>query len=847
MIFRYPEIPLFHRRPDGEGCGPPRRRARCRTIRSWAGAALLGTLPLAAFDLSRAEVSRLDNGLTVVVLEEPTLPVVSVQMLYKIGARNEPLGRSGIAHFVEHMAFRASEHFPDTEVVSAIYAVGGEWHGYTWLDQTTYFETLPADQLDLALRIEADRMARLLIPAAEVEPERGAVLAEMHGYENDPATVLKDAVLAVSFLQHPYRNNTIGWESDVRAITHDDLVAFYRLHYRPANAVLAIVGRVSRAAVVERVRELFGDLPAAPQTPPPQTAEPPQTGVRRVELQGGGSVHRFEVAYRAPAAVDPEFPSFLALQDVLGGGRGVNFAQDNFGDAVQPGTRLAGLTEDLVTWYPPQAAPYVFTIAGSIATDESPRGLETRLEEALARLRTDGPTAAEMRAARDRLADELLFDIETTEDAAHQLAYFEGLDALDVLLDLPAAVAAVTTADVRRVARRYLQPHQRTIGWYVAGTPPDVAPAPVAVPRPPSAEVAAIGQPSRAPSSPRVVRLSGGMPVLFQRLPLSPSAYLRILVPAIGLALSDPPARLRLTADHPLWRHTSVDSRFRPGELEETLRQAATAVGSAHAGDVLGAAEVADPATRLSLALDERLGRVLAPAVRGATAIALVGDLDEAAAMPLLEAVFGDWTPARVEPMAATVQPGETRIDLGAHKAQAQLGYVVLAPAPADPDWLAWRALLYVLSHGYEGRLGKEAISRRGLVYYIDARYASDGGTGRVSLEMGVDPGNLEAMQELLRRTLDELRQTPPSAKEVAEARAHLLGRRISGAQSNEEVSAALLQEWVGRGRLLTAADFEDQVAVLSAADVERIVPAFLAGATVVVDVGGRRGAAGDR
>ncbi len=113
--------------------------------------------------------------------------------------------------------------------------MGGEWHGYTWLDQTTYFETLPAEDLDLALRIEADRMARLVIPAAEVEAERGAVLAEMHGYENDPASVLHDTVLAVSFLQHPYRNNTIGWESDVESITHDDLVEFYRDAYRPGQ------------------------------------------------------------------------------------------------------------------------------------------------------------------------------------------------------------------------------------------------------------------------------------------------------------------------------------------------------------------------------------------------------------------------------------------------------------------------------------------------------------------------------------------------------------------------------------------------------------------------------------
>ena len=237
-------------------------RRRRWSVLAWLALVSFVACPLAAFDLSEARRFQLENGLTLIVLEVPDLPVVSVQMLYRVGARNEQVGRTGLAHFLEHMAFRASEHFPDTELVSAIYAAGGEWHGYTWLDQTTYFETLPADKLDLALRIEADRMARLLIPADEVEAERGAVLTEMHGYENDPASVLNDAVLAVSFLQHPYRNNSIGWESDVASMSHGDLVEFYRQSYCPANAVLAIVGRVSAGPVLERVRDLFGALPA---------------------------------------------------------------------------------------------------------------------------------------------------------------------------------------------------------------------------------------------------------------------------------------------------------------------------------------------------------------------------------------------------------------------------------------------------------------------------------------------------------------------------------------------------------------------------------------------------------
>ena len=220
--------------------------------------AVAATSAFAAIDLRNASVERLDNGLTMILLQDRHFPVVSVQMLYRVGARDEVTGKTGLAHFLEHMAFRDSRNFPGTELAGRIYAVGGEWHGYTWIDQTTYFETTPKDQLDLLLRIEADRMDQLLIRGDAIDAERGAVLSEMHMYENAPASVLTDAVLATSFLEHPYRNNTIGWESDVESIDRQDLVDFYARHYVPANAVLAVVGDFDPRSVRRRIRELFG-------------------------------------------------------------------------------------------------------------------------------------------------------------------------------------------------------------------------------------------------------------------------------------------------------------------------------------------------------------------------------------------------------------------------------------------------------------------------------------------------------------------------------------------------------------------------------------------------------------
>ncbi len=667
-----------------------------------------------------------------------------------------------------------------------------------------------------------------------MEAERGAVLTEMHGYENDPAIVLNDAVLAVSFLQHPYRNNTIGWESDVEAITHDDLVEFYRRSFGPANAVLAVVGRVSADAVLERVRELVGALPGGERIVPPPTVEPPQTGVRRIELRDGANRNLFQVAYRAPAVGDPDYSAFLLVQQLLAGGRGINFGQNEFGDAVAPGTRLAGITDDLRTWYPPQAAPYVFTIAGSIDPAASTTELEARLQDAIDGLIAEPPTTDEMATARRRLLDEFVFDIETTEDAAHQLAFFAGLDALDVLFAQPDRLAAVTPAEISRVAGEYLRPYQRTIGWVLAGPAP--VPVATAVATPDAGETVVARVPDAAPSPfeavtpPRVVRLGGGLPVIFQHHPLSPAAYLRILVPTTGLEFA-----ADVSIDSPVWRHTSVDFKFRPQALGETLQQARAALLSATPAAPLSPADVDDPATRLALAFDEALAIGPPSASGGATAVALVGDLELDEVLPMLESVFGDLTPAKAELPVPKAGSREIIIDLAAAKAQDQLGYVVAAPPPSDPDWVAWRMLLWVLSHGYEGRLGVEAISRRGLVYYIDAEYLNDGASGRISLAIGVDPAKLGAMRELLRETLQSLAEAPPSETELAEAGAALIGRRISAAQSNEEVSAELVEEWIGRGRLLSDEEFAAAVNAVSRQDLERVIPAFLRGTTIVV------------
>ncbi|MCJ7557046.1 MAG: insulinase family protein [Gammaproteobacteria bacterium] len=787
-----------------------------------------------SLDLARAQVERLSNGLTVILLEDHGFPAVSVQVLYRAGGRNEEYGRTGLAHFLEHMAFRATENFPDTDVVSRIYAAGGEWHGYTWIDQTTYFETVPVAELDTVLQIEADRMTRLKIPAADLESERGAVLSEMHGYENDPASRLHDQLVFVSILGHPYRNNVIGLESDVQKIQLADIRAFYTDNYHTGNAVLAIVGDIDSQAVLGRVNELFGDFSAREPTPLPRTVETVQRGVRRVNLAGPGADQLFEIAYHAPSVRNTDYPAFLVLQELLGGSGGVNFSQDNSVTPVAKQSLLAGLADDMHTWYPPSADNYVFTISGSIGAEVERAELELAVDRLIGHIR-DAPVSNDrLDLAITNLHKQLTFDLETTEDAAHQLAYFDGLGALDVLLGLETSLSAVSAEDVMQTARRYLQPYQRSIGWYVPGEAVAETAGSTRLPLRYGPDHAPGGTGSIEKASPALVRhLSSGLPVILQRAPATPTVHVRLLFQ--GERWSAPAL---LDAGDPDSGISSLQQRSLATELADTLDALRRDLDLMQREESPEGQESQDPETRLQALLESAVSQASPDQalMKAPLAIVVAGDIDQATVMTQLEARFGDLEPGSWQDGPTTRVPSK-RLDawLDHSIAQAQLGYAVPAPPLSSSEAGPWQALLYVMSHGYEGRLGKAAISNRGLIYYIDSRYHSDRQSGWISLGIGVDPDKFAAMQALLHEQLQGLLSHPPSQIEVDDARRYLLGRYLTQHQSNQERTAFLARQYVQFGAIPEAHDVHDTINAITRDQVLAIVPAFVDGAVVAV------------
>ncbi|MEX0706359.1 MAG: insulinase family protein [Woeseia sp.] len=784
-----------------------------------------------ALDLRNANVHTLDNGLTLLLLEDRTFPIVSVQTVYRVGARDENIGRTGLAHFVEHMAFRGSENFPGTGLVSSVYAAGGEWHGYTYIDQTTYFSTVPADELGLLLRIEADRMSRLAISPDDIEPEIGAVLAEMDGYENDPAAVLHDATVFVSLLAHPYRNNTIGWDSDIRAITYDDVVDFYERYYHPGNAVLAIVGDIDEGTVLEQVKELFGEFEGREANPLPITPEPEQTGERRIRLQSAVERKWFQFAWPAPAASAPDYAAFLLLQELLSGSAGINFRQNDWGTPARAGTPLHGITGDIASWTMPTAQPYVFVVKGSIGPD----GDEQKVEDAVAaaaRQVADAPAdAKQFDTARQRLLDELILDVQTTEDAAHQLAFFSGIDALQPMLRLADAVRALTPADVQRAAARYLAPHKRTVGWTVPGDPPEVPP-PAAPPATEEVSRTAATTPSRPAPPAEAFELDNGIAVLLQPSSLSPTVHLQVAMPG---AMDSPAGALSI--DEPIDGVTSFSETVLRDDLQAVIDRAVEAVMRAQTASADDPPST-NPYVRTQQVMSRLMGAPTVAAEPAPLVISLAGDFRKERALAMLQERFGSMDPAEHQ---VRVSPHELPETLDEHiaqpRAQARLAYLVPAPAPVERAADAWRALLYILSHDYEGRLGKRAISDRGLVYYIGSAYRSDGRNAWVTLSTGVDPAKLDTMRDLLRSELQRLRDEPPSADEVREALAHRLGRAVSANQSNRELADAMTTDWLWYGELLSPEALEARLANVKTDDVLAVTDAFTSGVTVTISV----------
>jgi len=461
----------------------------------------------------------LDNGLTLLVQEDHRAPLVSVGIMYAAGARNEAAGQTGIAHYVEHMNFRASARFPGSANTESITRLGGRWNGYTWIDQTYYAATVPREALGLALDIEADRMSAAVFDPREFGRERTSVIAELHSYD-DPQSLLYDAVVAASFELHPYRHNTIGWLTDVEQITRDEAFRFYRRFYHPNNAVLAIVGDVDATRATFEVRRRFGALPGAGDSTAVRTVEPEQAGQRRVVVRRPGPHAQLIAAWRAPALRDPDFAAMVLFDALLAGGKGFYFTRDYPAPPQAPLERAlvaGGAATRAGSDWQASRYPYVYTLQASVAEADGLGAAEGALLRAVSEAAAREWTDEELRAARRQVLSGWAADLDDLAGRTHQLAFFEVSGGAELLGALPERVERVTRDELRLFARERLRPQQATIGWFVPTTEPEtavppavVAPSPAPAPPPITALIPTPTADAAAPPRPASFTLANG-------------------------------------------------------------------------------------------------------------------------------------------------------------------------------------------------------------------------------------------------------------------------------------------------------------------------------------------------
>lgn len=417
--------------------------------------------------------TKLANGLTVHLKEIHTSPLISHWVWYRVGSRDEAPGLTGISHWVEHMQFKGTPQFPPSVLDKAISREGGIWNAFTYLDWTTYFETLPAGKIDLGLCLEADRMANSLFRSEEVESERTVILAEREGHENEPLFRLGEAVQTASFQVHPYRHEIIGLKEDLQRITRDDLYQHYHTYYAPNNALVAVAGDFEAERMLKRLEQLYGDLPAVtlPERAATKRSEPPLSGEQQLEVRGPGETTYIQISYRSPAASHADFPVFTVIDSLLtgpsslnmfGGGGVSNKTSRLYRNLVENELAVAvggGLQATL--------DPFVYDIAITLHPKRKPAEALQPYTDEISRLQEEPVSTEEIARAIKQARALFAYGSENITNQAFWLGYAEMFDSYTWFTHYVENLSRVTPEDVMRVACTFLVPHNRVLGIYL--------------------------------------------------------------------------------------------------------------------------------------------------------------------------------------------------------------------------------------------------------------------------------------------------------------------------------------------------------------------------------------------
>lgn len=412
----------------------------------------------------------LSNGLLVMLKEIHTAPLTSHWMWYRVGSRNERSGCTGISHWVEHMQFKGTPLFAPGVLDKAISREGGYWNAFTFLDWTTYFETLPAASIDLALRLESDRLANSLFKPEDVESERTVIISERQGNENEPSFRLGEEVQAAAFRVHPYHHEIIGDLCDLETMTRDDLFQHYQTYYTPNNAVLALAGDFETEEMLERIRQYYEPLPARAEPPRPRRSEPGQVGERKVIVEGPGETTYIQVSHHAPAASADDFFALTVLDSLLSGPSNLNMFGGGISNKTSRLYQALVETEKAVSVYGGVSAtidPYLHSLNMIAHPKSSVEALLQATQAEIERIQETPPSPEELARAAKQARAIFAYGSESITNQAFWLGFSEMFATYDWFTGYLERLAAVTPAAVQQAAQVYLRPQNRITGIYL--------------------------------------------------------------------------------------------------------------------------------------------------------------------------------------------------------------------------------------------------------------------------------------------------------------------------------------------------------------------------------------------
>ena len=403
----------------------------------------------------------LANGMKIFVLEDRSIPNANMYLFWKVGSRNEQPGLTGLSHFFEHMMFNGAKKYGPKMFDRVMEASGGRNNAYTTENVTVYTDWFQSGALETIFDLEADRIAALDINAEMTESERGVVLSERRtGLENSNWQALNRFVKSSAFYAHPYRWPVIGYESDIKSWTVQDLKDYFKTYYAPNNCVTVIVGDVKFDEVKKLAEKYFGPIPRGPEPAVLRTVEPEQIGERRVRVYKEVSSANVSMAWHVPATQSDDYYALMLLDAVLSQGR-TSRLQKALVDEQQIATNV-------FTYMPMAFDPNLFYVFAVGTPGTSAEKLENALSAEVDRIIAEGLSEKEVQKVKNAKLVEFYQDISTIDGKANNIGTYElFFGDYKKLFTAPADYEKVTAEDIRRVAAKYFIKTNRTVGQLV--------------------------------------------------------------------------------------------------------------------------------------------------------------------------------------------------------------------------------------------------------------------------------------------------------------------------------------------------------------------------------------------